>query len=458
MLVVGGGDGRFIGKGETSSRRVSDNIHDSASRSDASGIPTIWTVPERVSLVASPGSVSDRDIDLGEPNHDDDGLDGDWVTVSETRPVADDGPVKGSTSGGSMVQHPADERFDHVFRVRQTVPSGQPILVPAYTFEGGMGFPNRNALTPPSPVATVSPSRRSDGEDPVPAPGGAETAASRRKGKGKERANWPFAPRFLGRHESEDHGAYELEPMAGPSSRGLPKRRARMSAAGTRSGTKWTRSLEPLIEKPRRAAASEDLARSGSPLPQRRIVTADGLLLEDRLPHDDDDDDAVEALPASVPPSRVSSTPGVRRSTQRLPGHQLSGHRIATASPSHTVYLEAFARPASSARQQSASRPSSQLDYRLRRLPRKNSSIATGTAREKKMMSRLVLFFCMLFPPLLLLFGYGALDGVMLALSKGRIERFGRQEKRVARVLGWGLAGACILGTLIGIVVTLVRR
>lgn len=464
MSVVGGGDGRFVGKGETSSRRVSESIHESARGADASVIPRIWTAPERASLVASPGSMSDLEIDLGEPNHDDDGLDGDWITVSETRAVADDGPVEGSRHGASMVQHPADKRFDHVFRVREKVPSGQPILVPAYSFEGGMGFPNRNALTSPSPAATagsVSPSPPYDGPDTSPAPGGTEPAANR--GKCKERANRPFHPSFLKiRHDSEDHAGYEMRPMAGPfSARGLGRRRVRMSPVGARSCSKWTRSLEPLIEKPRRAATAEDSLRSHSPLPQR-IVTADGSLPERFRPDDDDDDDddddAIEILPAPVRRSRVSSTPGARTPGARRSAQQLSGHRIATVSPSPTTYLEAFARPVSSIRQQSTSGPPSQLDYRLRRLPRQNSSIATGTAREKKLVSRVVLLFCVLFPPLLLLFGYGALDGAMLALSKGRIERFGRGEKRFARVLGWGIAGVCILGILVGIIVTLVRR
>ena len=56
------------------------------------------------------------------------------------------------------------------------------------------------------------------------------------------------------------------------------------------------------------------------------------------------------------------------------------------------------------------------------------SSAFELSARLNKLVSRGVL---------LLLFGYSTLDGVPHSLRKGRIERFDRREKRIARILRW---------------------
>ncbi|KAH0542124.1 hypothetical protein FGG08_003424 [Glutinoglossum americanum] len=119
------------------------------------------------------------------PDGFEDDNDGDWETVAESgalsrygtgrldadentaHALADDS-VGGFSSYGSLgvghfknnpfgptrqvVKHPADPRFEHVYRLRKITPDGQTILLPTYNFSGGVGFPNRNAMTPPLPV------------------------------------------------------------------------------------------------------------------------------------------------------------------------------------------------------------------------------------------------------------------------------------------------------------------
>ena len=48
--------------------------------------------------------------------------------------------------------HPGDARYQHTYRIHSPANSHEPVLLPAYDFRGGGGFPNRNALTTPCPA------------------------------------------------------------------------------------------------------------------------------------------------------------------------------------------------------------------------------------------------------------------------------------------------------------------
>ncbi|KAI9877616.1 MAG: hypothetical protein M1830_003294 [Pleopsidium flavum] len=54
-----------------------------------------------------------------------------------------------SAAGQQVLQHPADRRYHHSSFLHKDAQSGDVVLLPEYTFTGGAGFPNRNALTPP---------------------------------------------------------------------------------------------------------------------------------------------------------------------------------------------------------------------------------------------------------------------------------------------------------------------
>jgi len=54
-----------------------------------------------------------------------------------------------SAGGQQVLQHPPDRRYHHSSFLHKDAQSGELVLLPEYTFTGGAGFPNRNALTPP---------------------------------------------------------------------------------------------------------------------------------------------------------------------------------------------------------------------------------------------------------------------------------------------------------------------
>ena len=79
-------------------------------------------------------------------------------------------------------------------------------------------------------------------------------------------------------------------------------------------------------------------------------------------------------------------------------------------------------------------------------------SASTDLAQRKKKISHIVLGLCNLFPPLLLLFGLGAMDGVVNWWTSGETMAFGKGQKRTALILLviWG----CL--TFTGLVVFLI--
>jgi hypothetical protein len=89
----------------------------------------------------------------------------------------------------------------------------------------------------------------------------------------------------------------------------------------------------------------------------------------------------------------------------------------------------------------------------LRRHPRFDSDTGLALSRRKQHLSRIVLSLCLLFPPLLLVYGYGGMDSLMVSLSYGEITRFGNTEKRAALVLGYGLAISAVIGIVVGMIV-----
>ncbi|KAI9820140.1 MAG: hypothetical protein M1832_003847 [Thelocarpon impressellum] len=131
------------------------------------------------SLPSTNSSGSEQDDNVPNRFHIDE-EDGDWETIGGSGVLSRSGTALGfrhPTTGSSLAdysdrasspehgpspksyatslpRHPADERYEHVYRVHETTPDGNPMLLPAYNFKfnGGAGFPSRNALTPPAPA------------------------------------------------------------------------------------------------------------------------------------------------------------------------------------------------------------------------------------------------------------------------------------------------------------------
>lgn len=68
----------------------------------------------------------------------------------------------------------------------------------------------------------------------------------------------------------------------------------------------------------------------------------------------------------------------------------------------------------------------------LRPWPRDNSSIKTNLSSRKIKISSLIFGLCCLFPPMLVLYGAGYLDNMMLWITEGEISSFSKAHKKVA--------------------------
>jgi len=86
----------------------------------------------------------------------------DWETVAESRKTLHtnktiDSWADMTTSDSlsvfrSVDMHPPNSRYQHSYRAHSSTKSDHSVLVPAYEFQGGAKFPERNALTPPVPA------------------------------------------------------------------------------------------------------------------------------------------------------------------------------------------------------------------------------------------------------------------------------------------------------------------
>lgn len=90
---------------------------------------------------------------------------------------------------------------------------------------------------------------------------------------------------------------------------------------------------------------------------------------------------------------------------------------------------------------------------RLLRRYRSPSSRATATRDRKQGLSWLGFLICCLFPPLLVIFGFGFFDGAIMLATDGEIEHFGKRQKRLARWVGGSIIISAVLGLAIGLIV-----
>ena len=427
-----------------------------------------------------------------------------------------------------LVQHPADERYNHVYRVRRTAPNGEPMLLPAYNFEGGMGFPNRNAWTPPSPV---SPSLGNPYQHPTPLsndhvhPFRSSPPVLMSSGRAISRTydtppevdhlsrtsqdplrqfNFAFEPaeegsgnvdvpgqsphvdainsRAAGFHvrnqgmaerspvdlssPASRHGSFSKVTMLGP----------RMNLTGTPQGTGMREvgsSLAGVSSSPNRWSSSPKYPESSPTFPNAAALPRPGHVggysrgnKVEGSPRGWYDSVRAhrEVLTAEGLLPRSGSPPGRGPVSDSRYGISPASHgsSVLSVSPSPTTYLQAFARPVSynptAPVPRSPSQQMSELEYRLRRPYREDSSIAPMTCKRKQTLSRVVLASCLLFPPSLLLYGYGTLDTVMVALTNGQVEHFGEREKKLALGLGWSIATMAVIGIVIGMIILAVQK
>ena len=91
-------------------------------------------------------------------------------------------------------------------------------------------------------------------------------------------------------------------------------------------------------------------------------------------------------------------------------------------------------------------RPSMVESPSLKPLPLPPSLVAERRPREK-LISWIVFMICVFFPPALIMYGFGWMDSLMAAATKGEFLGFGVKEKRFARYVGITMT----VGTVVGI-------
>lgn len=427
-----------------------------------------------------------------------------------------DRPRRGLLSPVEEVfQHPADDRYIHSYRMRDATPEGDSILLPAYDFRGGAGFPNRNALTPPriselfadktyqhpvplskqhvnpfksSPPPVVTEKTLFNTRSPlIPLQKDFEASPVVRsvKAMGPTVPNDSFSSSiwkdtFNQHHEQGEaqlptaEGSFAKMTILGPkinitgTPEGTGMRQVGSSIADASSpGQMWSSSpyrnatspidrIEPLtpeltpIQMPESAMTVRRQGPSEGDISQpdflyneirrhREQLAQEGLLF-----------DHIDPPSARIKHSR-SQTWETEIDYPR-PHHQNMPSRV----------LKPMARPVSY--NMTPPIPRSGMRERmffdeahLHQFPHEESSVHVSVFRRKRQLSRAVFALCCLFPPLLLLFGYGMMDTLMVSLSHGEISRFGHREKRAALIVGWGFAGSAIFGIVIGMVVIGVR-
>lgn len=501
-----------------------------STRPTASDIPRMWTDTERIGMASKAGFAksfqsSPRDDDIGAYEDEED----DWETIGESgvlKTMESQPGIARAVSGSSLTEdssnvdvspencnytflgdsegmpkHPADQRYDHVYRIRHTTPHGDPILLPAYNFEG-IGFPNRNALTSPVPASPGSGNTyrhptplRADhlhpfrSSPPVISTSGravphttqeemnTPTIKSHMRKNGVDLARSPQdtlrhfdfgfdtgnqgstivnsqANNEVGRHVSElpyipsGNGSFSKLTTLGTkmnvtgTPQGTGMKEAGSSLAGVSSSPRqWSSDAKSanLLQVPRPAMVRSpvsfgwDRDEAKSPVGWQESVRRhrEHLIAEGLLP-------------------RTVTPPGGR------PGSIFS-RESSLFSISPSTYLYAFGRPISynptPPLPRNQSQQASELEFRLRRLPKGDAFLSPMLRRRKKLLSRVVLAVCCVLTPLCLLYGYGFMDRLMMRFSRDEIEEFGRRQKIVALVVGWTWGFLLISGIIIVMVV-----
>ncbi|KAI9791432.1 MAG: hypothetical protein M1835_000340 [Candelina submexicana] len=520
-------------------------------------------------------SVSSREADLTEEYRGDEDLD--WVTEADSRAFSkydtEDNLPLGMTgssladysSHGSLIshsrqasqmaplketiQHPADKRYEHVYRLRQFSETGQSLRLPDYSYPSGSGFPNRNALTTPifasssinnpyqhpapltkehahpfnsSPPplsseknfsyphiinrraidAVLQDAKNTDSKHNMVAAQMSEASEeslvdSLRRYKPDRTPILSFAPSLCldegidafrpsstwvstndddtadaGPFDTLDGstGSFSKITTLGPagnltgSPQGTGMREVGSSLAnGSSPGMIWSSSppqptSSPLVDARKSfndTITSEKVGQSVKDSVHNHAQCKLSAMCENVCSHGQHirTNGILQRAPMNLETAEAGLASVSLSSPQRSPGHL--GNSGATVA-STASYNEASLLPQLERKEARVTVP---FAARLHRLPRPASSIATTSRQRKKALSRTVLGLCLLFPPLLIIYGHGYMDSIMVQITDGQVEHFGRKEKQLACCLGWSLAVSAVVGLVIGmIVIAMIRK
>ncbi|KAI9719321.1 MAG: hypothetical protein M1812_003651 [Candelaria pacifica] len=466
--------------------------------------------------------------------------------VSHSRETSQLPPLK------KTIQHPADERYEYVYRLRQPSENGQSLLLPDYSYGSGNGFPNRNALTTPM-AASSSISNTYQHPTPLtkqhahpfnssPPPLSSEKNISSTRNVGRRLAIAALQgdenPDFedersvdtsaaasiletseeslidsLGCYKSDRHQVLSFAASLGlgrgfdtlrPSSTWITTNGDDTADVGpldahagstgsfskiTTLGPRGNITGSPQGTGMRQVGSS--LADASSPVPNWSSSPPQPMSSQPMTTHErsNKDTDTSEKASKSVEGSVGNEAhcnlhpmcgascghcqhlraKGIFRSVPTDPERfhvgltaisslspyesmRYLGHSVAT-DPSTASYNQTPSLAHLERKHARVAMPSAAC---LQRLPRPASSVATTSRQRKQTLSRVMLALCSLFPPFLILFGYGYMDGIIVQITDGQIEHFGRKEKQLALWLGYTLGVLGVVGTVVGMLLRLV--
>ena len=426
-----------------------------------------------------------------------------------------------------VLQHSADQRFQHVYRMREVGPEHESILIPSYSFSSNSRFPNRNALSPPlsseffedktyrhplplsrdhvnpfksSPPLVSSPPRKEIGSshdngtnvrdfskasetETTPGPEIRRRDSSGRTALDRSFSSSVWMDTFgeigeIGEIGSDlgdepdlpsGNGSFAKTTTLGPkanitgSPHGTNMRQVGSSLADKSSpGPPWTSSPNyPLSSSPAHHGASRLFQGSSLTSPKSAHLRQNSRgepsdsqsgALYDQIRAHREQLAAEGLLPRPFSPATPKETTSHRRQRSLFGGSFRTApdveHGFPESEEQPTSYL-----PTPPIPRVGLKRPLVYSQAHLRRHPRFDSDTGLALSRRKQHLSRIVLSLCLLFPPMLLVYGYGGMDSLMVSLSYGEITRFGSTEKRAALVLGYGLAISAVIGIIVGMIV-----
>lgn len=404
--------------------------------------------------------------------------------------------------------HPADPRYEHTYRLRHIEPDGIPVRVPEYRFGIGNSFPNRNAWTPPLPNRTSKSMPINNSRFSTSATRNQVHPMRSKPDLSVQSLNLARTPHDFEGKDQED------QPIQGSlrshrNFRGGPMKRTPEGV----SPSEFTEDVTPSIYRKAVVGPKGNLTGSinGTGAQYAGSSLADGSSPADAAfssPFDVDGHDVSYREPyvrggsmeiqevvyqTQTPAAAGTSgfSPGIEtgrarpgfmysqirshRENLRNQGLQPSGYtpqvfRASRASlplavnslmdvahqPTLTPKTPNPGRPSAA-----WARPSMATDLRSsfadpqRRTP--GAQTAGGADLQHK-WGLIFLLLCCLFPPLLLLLGYGALDSLMAVVTDGYYVQVHRREKNIALVIGWVVLWVVLVGVAVGIVVVEVGK
>ncbi|KAG0635850.1 hypothetical protein HOY80DRAFT_1056004 [Tuber brumale] len=371
--------------------------------------------------------------------------------------------LKSQVAPKGVLVHEGDGRYDFVYRMRRT-PDETPILVPQYMFSSESSFPNRNALTLPIPAKISSSNLRGAdhiplatryGSSPITKPEGAVVRSldlnnSYYSGviRGGQADDSPAHPaRYSGSHKSvsQSMSDSQMGELVHPAHR----QASRVSRHGGRDrGVVSMGSLEGIAGIGLRSMPSPGLS-GGKFVGSSLADTSDiGHPLEDTTAKSGINQKRVrmgvnldEIAPA--PQHYFEREPEVRKKRRSYLPPALGPRPMRPKDLRRSMTPHLYApRPLGDSWKDLAD---------IESLP-DNEQTLEYRKREKR-VGRLLLAFCMLFPPLLLVVAWGGFDVTVEGWTSGQLKGVGRVEKRIAAWVGGTFAVCVVAGIIAGAVV-----